>query len=283
MKTAVIAVSAAGGKLAAALAAALPDAEAHVYAPYAASDQRPFQRLGDAVKGLWKTHEGLVFLCASGIAVRAIAPWVASKHTDPAVVVCADTGAFVISLLSGHEGGANGLAMETAACIGSVPVITTASESSPAILPRNLAAGIGCRKGASEEAIRGLVEQVFAENCISPLRISRICTIDMKQAEPGLVEFADALGAPILSFTAEELNALAGDFAASEYVREVAGTDNVCERSATAGGLAGGGKGRLIVGKTARNGVTLAVFEKERGGLRFPAAWRGNDEEHNYG
>lgn len=275
MKTAVIAVSAPGGKLAATLAAALPDAEAHFYAPYAAADQHSFQKLGDTVKELWETCEGLLFLCASGIAVRAIAPWVSSKHTDPAVVVCADNGAFAVSLLSGHEGGANGLAMEAAACIGAVPVITTASESSPGILPRNLVAGIGCRKGASAQAIRGLVEEVFAGRRISPLRISSICTIDMKQDEPGLVEFSEALGAPLLTFTAKELNALPGDFSASEYVREVAGTDNVCERAAAAGG----GRGSLIVRKTARDGVTLAVFEKERGG--FPV--NGHDKGNPHG
>jgi cobalt-precorrin 5A hydrolase len=154
--------------------------------------------------------------------------------------------------------------MEAAACIGAVPVITTASESSPRILPRNLVAGIGCRKGVSAAAIGGLVKRVFAENRISLLRINTICTIGLKQNEPGLLEFAGALGAPLVSFTAEELNALEGDFAASDYVREVTGTDNVCERSAVAGGLSGGGKGRLIVRKTALGGVTLAVFEKER-------------------
>jgi cobalt-precorrin 5A hydrolase len=269
MKTAVIAVSALGSKLAAVLTAGLPDADAYVYAPYAAADQHSFQKLKDTVKELWGAYEGLVFLCASGIAVRAIAPWVDSKHTDPAVVVCADTGSFAVSLLSGHEGGANGLAMEAAACIGAVPVITTASESSPGMLPRNLIAGIGCRKGVSAEAIGGMVRQVFSENRISPFRINMLCTISLKQNEPGLVEFAEALGAPLVFFTADELNALDGDFAASDYVREVTGTDNVCERSAVAGGLSGGGKGRLIVRKTAREGVTLAVFERESGYPRF--------------
>jgi cobalt-precorrin 5A hydrolase len=267
MKTAVIAVSERGGKLAAMLTASLSDAEAWVYAPYAAADQHSFEKLHDTVKELWNNYEGLIFLCASGIAVRAIAPWVNSKYTDPAVVVCPDNGAFAVSLLSGHEGGANGLATEMALRIGAVPVVSTASESSPVILPRNLVAGIGCKKGVSAEAIGGLVEKVFSEHRISPLRIRAVCTIDLKQAEPGLVEFAEALGAPLISFTADELNALDGDFSASEYVREVTGTDNVCERSA----VAGGGRGRLIVRKTARDGVTLAVFEKERGSLRFPS------------
>jgi cobalt-precorrin 5A hydrolase len=219
--------------------------------------------LHEVIRELWEAYEGLVFLCASGIAVRAIAPYVSSKYTDPAVVVCGDTGAFAVSLLSGHEGGANGLAQEVAACTGAVPVITTASESSPRIRPRNLIAGIGCRKGVSVAAIRLVFEQVFSEYRLSPLRVSRICTIDLKQAEPGLLDFAETLGAPIVSFTADELNALPGVFTASDYVKEVTGTDNVCERAAVSCGIAGGGKGRLIVPKTARDGVTLAVFEKE--------------------
>jgi cobalt-precorrin 5A hydrolase len=262
MKTAIIAVSDLGGKLAETLSARLPNAETYVFAPYAAPGQHPFEHLHEIIRGLWEAYEGLVFLCASGIAVRVIAPYVNSKHRDPAVVVCGDTGAFAVSLLSGHEGGANGLAQEVAACIGAVPVITTASESSPRIHPRNLVTGIGCRKGVSAAAVRIAFERVFSEHRLSPLRVSRICTIDLKQAEPGLIDFAEILGVPIVSFTADELNALPGAFTVSDYVKEVTGTDSVCERSA----VAGGGKGRLIVKKTALDGVTMAVFEKEYSG-----------------
>jgi cobalt-precorrin 5A hydrolase len=259
LKTAIIAVSGLGGKLAEMLTARLPDAAAYVFAPYAAPGQHSFEHLHEIIRKLWEAYEGLVFLCASGIAVRAIAPYVSSKYTDPAAVVCGDTGAFAVSLLSGHEGGANGLAQEVAACTGAVPVITTASESSPRISPRNLAAGIGCRKGVSAAAIRLAFERVFSEHCLSPIRVSRICTIDLKQAEPGLLDFSETLGVPIVSFTADELNALPGTFTASDYVKEITGTDSVCERAA----VAGGGKGRLIVKKTALGGVTLAVFERE--------------------
>jgi cobalt-precorrin 5A hydrolase len=175
------------------------------------------------------------------------------------VVVCGDTGAFAVSLLSGHEGGANGLAQEVASCIGAIPVITTASESSPRIVPRNLVAGIGCRKGISAAVIKLVFDRVFSEYRLSPLRVSRICTIDLKQTEPGLIYFAETLGAQIVSFTADELNAVPGTFTASDYVKEVTGTDNVCERAA----VAGGGKGNLIIRKTAFDGVTLAVFERE--------------------
>ena len=76
----------------------------------------------------FETREGLIFIGAAGIAVRAIAPWVKDKRTDPAVVVIDDSGRFSISLLSGHLGGANGLAEETAKLTGGIPVITTATD-----------------------------------------------------------------------------------------------------------------------------------------------------------
>ncbi|GAB7079075.1 cobalamin biosynthesis protein [Megalodesulfovibrio paquesii] len=67
-------------------------------------------------------------MCATGIVVRAIAPLLASKHSDPAVVVLDQDGRFAVSLLSGHLGGANALARRVAALTGGQAVITTASD-----------------------------------------------------------------------------------------------------------------------------------------------------------
>ena len=75
--------------------------------------------------------DALIFIGATGIAVRSIAPYVASKKSDPAVLVVDECGKFVISLLSGHLGGANKIAEILAHGLQAVPVLTTAT--SPAV------------------------------------------------------------------------------------------------------------------------------------------------------
>ena len=72
--------------------------------------------------------DALLFCCASGIAVRAIAPHVRDKRTDPAVLVLDEGGRFVIPLLSGHLGGANALALDLANRLHATPVLTTATD-----------------------------------------------------------------------------------------------------------------------------------------------------------
>ena len=76
----------------------------------------------------WKDFDGFVFIGAMGICVRTIAPYIKDKHEDPAVVCTDSMGLNVISVLSGHVGGANDLARDLAAMIGAREVITTQSD-----------------------------------------------------------------------------------------------------------------------------------------------------------
>ena len=77
---------------------------------------------------LWREYSALVFIMASGIVVRTIAPLIKDKKTDPAVVVLDEKGEFAVSLVGGHIGGANNLAKDIAAFLGGKAVITTASD-----------------------------------------------------------------------------------------------------------------------------------------------------------
>lgn len=77
---------------------------------------------------LWPAYKGLIVIISLGAVVRMIAPLLEDKKKDPGVVVIDDRGEHVISVLSGHLGGANELAREVAAVIGARPVITTASD-----------------------------------------------------------------------------------------------------------------------------------------------------------
>ena len=77
----------------------------------------------------WSSIETIIFISATGIAVRKIAHLIKDKYTDPAVLVIDDKAKHVISLLSGHIGGANELAIAIAKKIGAEPVITTASDN----------------------------------------------------------------------------------------------------------------------------------------------------------
>ena len=76
----------------------------------------------------FETEDAIIFIGATGIAVRSIAPYVVSKKKDPAILVIDECGTYVISLLSGHLGGANELTAQVAQMLGATPIITTATD-----------------------------------------------------------------------------------------------------------------------------------------------------------
>ena len=95
------------------------------------------------LKENWNTFKGQIFVCATGIAVRKIAPLLTSKTEDPAVLVSGEAGDKIISLVGGHIGGANRLARRVARITGGEALITTATDTEKYVAFDELAA----RKG----------------------------------------------------------------------------------------------------------------------------------------
>lgn len=305
------------------------------------------------IKESFEYHLPLVFIGATGIAVRKTSPFVKDKLQDSPVIVIDELGNFVIPILSGHYGGANELSLLLAERIGATAVITTATDINnvfsvdvfakknalyihnkdkiknvsskilagehvkyfcgaedvifledrpdllekvttdssncsgaivipenvdfcigdfeqesidernnevqtddlPLILfPKRMVLGIGCKKGKSFEELRNFILKYY-----NPEELRRnlcaICSIDVKQKEPGLIKLSQYLGVEFFTFSAEELNRVSGEFKESDFVKETVGVGNVCERAA----ILGAGEGAKIVRhKISEDGMTLA-------------------------
>jgi cobalt-precorrin 5A hydrolase/precorrin-3B C17-methyltransferase len=118
---------------------------------------------------LWKSTRALVFCLASGAVVRLIAPLLEDKSRDPAVVVVDEAGKFVVSLCSGHRGGADRLTRAIALQLDATPIITGASSSLglPAVdllgVPFGWSRGSGDWTGVSAAVAKSLPVEVFQE------------------------------------------------------------------------------------------------------------------------
>ena len=285
MTTAVIAFTRRGTALGRSLADAL-GGTLHVPARFAPEvGAEAYFSLEGWTAWAWARADALVFVGAAGIAVRAIAPHVRDKFSDPAVVSVDEAGRFVVPLLSGHVGGANELAKEVSAALLEGRPVGFASDfghpcpegltTGPAelgvwitdrtgegpfpralrLVLRSLILGIGCRRGTPEAAIAAAADAAMAG--LAPEAVAGVATIDLKKDEPGLLAFCARRGLPLTTYSAEALAAVEGDFTPSAFVRGITGVDNVCERAAAAAG------GRIIVPKQANNGVTAAVARKD--------------------
>lgn len=103
----------------------------------------PSGQFDQVLRRNWHHFKGQIFVCATGIAVRKIAPLLTSKTEDPAVLVSGEAGDKIISLVGGHIGGANRLARRVARITGGEALITTATDTEKYIAFDELAA----RKG----------------------------------------------------------------------------------------------------------------------------------------
>lgn len=85
--------------------------------------------INSCISDVFNEVKSIIFIGAMGICVRSIAPYIKDKHTDPAIVNIDSTGKYVISVLSGHVGGANNLTQRIAHILGAEAILTTQSDN----------------------------------------------------------------------------------------------------------------------------------------------------------
>jgi cobalt-precorrin 5A hydrolase len=243
----IVALTEAGKRLGERLASALDDAELwYKPEPFAAKVQQAFQA-GDA----------LIMICATGIAVRAIAPVIVNKREDPPVVVLDETGRYAVPLLSGHEGGANELARQLTQLIGAELVLTTAN---PYLQPI-YCAGLGCERDCDETEMRDLLESCVAQAGLEMAQLASINSIDIKADEVGLVALSETLGKPFRVYDKQQLQVEDALLSTrSDYVFETVGVYGVAESAALhAAREAAGNVPELVLAKQKSTRATCAI------------------------
>jgi cobalt-precorrin 5A hydrolase len=211
------------------------------------------KKFSDQIGDLFSHYEGLIFVMASGIVVRTIAPHITDKYTDPAVVVVDDVGRYVISILSGHEGGANNLAHSVANILHTDAVITTGTEAQ-----KDIIIGIGCKRGIGSNEVKDAINSALADADVSIDRVRLAGTVDLKADEVGLLSALDELGIPLRIVSRPEIDTCAKDYSKSDFVIEKIGVGGVAEPAA----LISGRKTKLILKRQKYPGITVAIAQE---------------------
>ncbi len=293
-------------------------------------------KVADRFAYAWDKYDGIIAIMATGIVVRSIAPLIKDKTQDPCVVVLDQKGRYVISLLSGHLGGGNELAVKVARITGGLPVITTASDvlgktaidlwakrnnlvvadrakltqlstrqvngltpgvycnqlpekipddfsicstlteadivitynndmtsSALCCIPEILFLGVGCNRGTSVEDI----ETAFLDLCtlhrIDARAFAGLASIDAKNDEKGILQFAEKHKFAPRFFTKDEINSV-DNVSFSAAAMKAVGAQGVAEPTAILAAGEDGSKVELIIRKMKWKDVTLAVAERKK-------------------
>ncbi len=285
----------------------------------------------DTFSRIYSDYDCIIAIMATGIVIRTICNLLQNKETDPAVLVIDENGTHVISLLSGHLGGANDFTLKVSGALDANPVITTSTdvsrkmgvdtlarrywlslnnlntikalnraitdgeildiylptrydfveedevarntykfhywddnhirvdfeEISLILNPLPLVAGVGSRRGVSEQQVLNCLEEAALLLNIPVDRLDVIATGEMKRDEEGIIEAAWSLGIPVEVVSVEKLEIFTHpDIQPSLLVEKKFGVVGVAEPSAL---ITAGDSSRLILRKTSKNGVSVSV------------------------
>jgi len=246
-KIAIITINPQGEKIARKLKAAFKGAQVF-------NQPMSFQgSLKNFTQSIFDRYDSLIFIAAVGIIVRVIGPLAKNKLSDPAVVSVDSAGRFAISLLSGHEGGANQLAFKVAACLDALPVITTGRQ-----VHKKYILGIGTRRGISAVSVKQAIRHILKKYKINLKSIRLAASIDLKKNETGLLKACADLDLPVVFIPQQNISNFKADISGSRIARKYLGVDGVCEPCA----LLAGRRAKLIARKEILNGVTAAIAKE---------------------
>lgn len=290
----------------------------------------------DTFRKIYNDYDCIIAIMATGIVIRIICNLIKNKETDPAFLVIDEKGNNVISLLSGHLGGANDYTLKVSQVLDANPVITTSTdvskkmgvdtlarkywlslhnlnmvkalnraitdgeklelylptrydfveadevaqntynfhywddnhiridfeEISLILNPLTLVAGVGSRRGVSEKQVLKCLEDASALLNIPLDRLDVITTGEMKKDEEGIIEAAWRLGIPVEVVPVDALELYTHqDIKPSLLVEKKFGVVGVAEPSAL---ITAGDSSRLILSKTSKNGVSVAIATSGR-------------------
>ncbi|MCX8085127.1 MAG: cobalamin biosynthesis protein [Calditerrivibrio sp.] len=210
-----------------------------------------FKNLKDIFRYVVEHRYDTVAFMASGIAVREI--YAVSKYTDAAIVLVDNCGRYAISLMSGHEGGANFLAYNVASLLGAEPIVTTFTEVS-----KKLILGLGCRKGVKAVELVDTINFFLEQHSIEHSDIRHIATCAIKLEEEGIWEMERIINIPVYFVPKEKIGLPYFSFNESTAKRYF-DIPSVAEASA----LLSGKNALLKIPKKVYKDVTLALAEEK--------------------
>jgi len=212
-----------------------------------------FSKIMELVAENFSSYKGFVFVAPSGAVVRALAKNLKDKKSDPAVVQVDVGGRFAVSLVGGHEGGANALTVMVANAICAEPVISTSTEA-----VKNIIVGVGCKKGKGAKEITSAIGMALDEAGVELKQVRFIASVDIKSNEKGLIETADTLQIPLRFISSDEIRNSTKDFAHSDFVAQKVNLPAVAEPVA----LIAGRRTSLLLQKKIYGGITVALAKE---------------------
>ena len=132
--------------------------------------------------------------------------------------------------------------------------------------PKKYILGVGCKRDTDSAKLDLFLKKILEEQGIVIEQIAALASIDVKKEERCLLEFSEKYRIPFRTYTAQELQAVPGEFHSSEFVKAQVGVDNVCERAAL---KAAGTGGWIFLSKQAQDGMTAAIAKRAMQNLQW--------------